>query len=51
MRGQFLNFLASDIANHPERLQVVDAGLVQHLQSLVGKVDVDLGAPLSAEDE
>lgn len=49
--GQFLGFLASDIARHPERLQAVDAGLVQRLQSLVGIVDVDLDAALSEDDE
>lgn len=49
--GQFLGFLARDIASHPERLQVVDAGLVQRLQSLVGNVEVDLDAALSADDE
>lgn len=48
---QFLEFLARDIANHPERLQTVDAGLVQRLQSLIGDVDVDLDAALSADDE
>ena len=49
--GQFLGFLARDIANHPERLQAVDGGLVQRLQSLVGSVEVDLNAALSADDE
>lgn len=49
--GQFLNFLARDIANHPERLHAVDAGLVQRLHSLVGDVEVDLDAALSADDE
>ena len=49
--GQFLGFLAADIARHPERLQAVDAALVQRLQSLVGDVEVDLDAPLSADDE
>lgn len=49
--GQFLGFLAADIARHPERLQAVDAGFVQRLQSLVGDVDVDLDAALSADDE
>lgn len=49
--GQFLGFLAADIARHPERLQAVDAGLVQRLQSLVGGVEVDLDAALSADDE
>lgn len=49
--GQFLGFLARDIASHPERLQAVDAGLVQRLHSLIGDVEVDLDAALSADDE
>ena len=49
--GQFLGFLARDIASHPERLQAVDAGFVQRLHSLVGDVEVDLDAALSADDE
>jgi len=49
--GQFLGFLARDFARHPERLQAVDAGLVQRMQSLVGDVVVDLNAALSADDE
>ncbi|MCL2523906.1 MAG: type II toxin-antitoxin system PrlF family antitoxin [Betaproteobacteria bacterium] len=49
--GSFLDFLARDIASHPERLQAVDAGFVQRLQSLVGGVEADLDAALSADDE
>ena len=51
--GQFLGFLARDIASHPERLQAIDATLVQHIQSLTGGIeaDLDLDAPLSADDE
>ncbi len=49
--GQFLGFLARDMANHPERLRALDAGLVQRLQSLVGGIEVDLDAALSADDE
>ncbi|MBP8924586.1 MAG: type II toxin-antitoxin system PrlF family antitoxin [Pseudomonadales bacterium] len=49
--GQFLGFLARDIAKHPEHLQAVDTGLLQRLQSLVGDVEVDLDAVLSADDE
>jgi antitoxin PrlF len=49
--GQFLGFLARDITRHPERLQSVDAGLARRLQSLVGGVEVDLDAALSADDE
>lgn len=49
--GAFLGFLAHDIVSHPERLQAVDAGLVQRLHSLVGSIEVDLDAALSADDE
>ena len=49
--GAFLGFLARDITEHPERLQAMDAGLMQRIQSLVGGVEVDLDAPLSADDE
>lgn len=47
----FLGFLARDLAEHPERLQAVDAGLVERIQVLVGAVEVDLDAPLPAGDE
>ncbi|MFN3544673.1 MAG: type II toxin-antitoxin system PrlF family antitoxin [Thiobacillus sp.] len=49
--GQFLGFLAADITRNPERLQTVDAGLVQRLQALVGDADIDLVAALSEDDE
>lgn len=49
--GQFLGFLARDIASHPQRLQSVDAGLAKRIRSLVGGVKVDLDAPLSSDDE
>lgn len=49
--GQFLSFMARDIASHPERLQAIDSGFVQRLQSLTDGVEVDLDAPLSADDE
>ncbi len=49
--GQFLNFLAHDIATNPQRLQVVDADLIARLDKLVGDAEVDLDQPLSAEDE
>lgn len=49
--GAFLGFLARDIAEHPERLQPVDAALVERVQALVDRVEFDLEAPLSAEDE
>ena len=47
----FLSFLAKDMAQQPERLQVLDAAWVQHLQALVGHVKVDLDAALPLEDE
>ena len=47
----FLGFLARDIASHPERLQAIDARLAQRLELLTGGIEVDLDAPLSADDE
>ena len=47
----FLGFLARDLADHPERLQAVDAALAQRIQALVGGVAVDLDASLPAADE
>jgi antitoxin PrlF len=53
--GHFLDFLASDIASHPQRLQLIDTSLVQRIHALVGgvegTVEVDLDAALSADDE
>lgn len=48
---QFLGFLAKDIAGHPQNLQAIDASLVSRIHALVGDIDVDLDAPLAAEDE
>ena len=47
----FLDFWMRDIADHPKCLQAVDFGLVQCIQSLVGGLEVDLDAPLSADNE
>ena len=47
----FLNFLAHDISEHPDRIQALDAGLVNRVQTLTADVEIDLGAPLSDEDE
>jgi len=49
--GQFLSFLAADIAAHPERLQAVDAQWVRRLQALTGTIEIDLDATLAADDE
>ena len=48
--GAFLSFLAKDMAQ-PERLQAVDAAWVQHLQALVGQVNLDFDAAPPLEDE
>lgn len=48
--GQFLDFLAREIASHPENLQAIDAGLVQQIQSLVEGIKVDLDAALPADE-
>jgi antitoxin PrlF len=49
--GEFLNFLARDLGNNPQRLQAVSADLVSQVQSLISGVDLDLDAPLLDEDE
>lgn len=49
--GRFLDFLASDMVTHPERVQLIDGALVQRIQSLVSSIETDLDAPLPAEDE
>lgn len=49
--GQFLNFLAHDMSSHPEHLKSIDAGLRKRIKLLVKKVEIDLDAPLAAEDE
>ena len=49
--GEFLHFLARDMADHPERLRSLDAGFMRRLDKLVGSIPVDLDAPLSPDDE
>ncbi len=49
--GQFLTFLASDIANHPDNLYAVNTNLVQHIQSLTSGVKVILDEALQDADE
>lgn len=49
--GAFLDLLAHDIATQPQRLQAIDAHLVQRLHTLTKGVNVDFHAPLSADDE
>ncbi|HAT50134.1 MAG: type II toxin-antitoxin system PrlF family antitoxin [Nitrospirae bacterium] len=49
--GQFLDFLAKNIASYPEQLQALDAGLLERIHPLIGGIDVNLDLPLSADDE
>jgi len=49
--GEFLAFLARDIAENPQHLKALDQNFVQRVQSLVANVEIDLDAPLSADDE
>jgi antitoxin PrlF len=46
----FLDFLANDLASHPEHLQVLDAGLVERLQGLASGVEINLNEALPDED-
>ena len=49
--GQFLAFMAKEIATRPEHLQALNADAVRSIQALVAGVAVDLDAPLSTADE
>ncbi len=48
--NQFLTFLAQDINQHPERLQILNHDLVAHVSSLVAGVEMDLNASLSENE-
>jgi len=47
----FLNSLAADIKRQPEMLQAMDSRLVERINLLLLGVEVELDAPLQAEDE
>lgn len=47
--GEFLHFLAQDIAVRPQAIRGLDGALQARLQSLIGAVEVDLDAPLPDE--
>ena len=49
--GQFLNFIAKDIAQNPQQIKAISPDLVERIRVLVDGVDVDLDAPLADEDE
>jgi len=47
----FLEFLARDLADHPERVQALDPALAHRIGELTRGAVLDLDAPLQAEDE
>jgi len=49
--GSFLDFLARDIATHPQHVRAINADLAQRISSLVKGVKVDLEAALDPADE
>ncbi len=49
--GNFLEFLAADIAANPQHLVALDSALVEQLQTLTKSVDIDLDQPLDADGE
>jgi antitoxin PrlF len=49
--GQFLDFLAADIAKHPQHVQTLGTDLVKQVQTLVGDVEIDLDTPLTDDDQ
>lgn len=49
--SSFLSFLANDISQHPERIKAIDTNLAKRITTLVKDIDVDLDAPLSADEE
>ena len=49
--GQFLAFMAKEIATRPEHLQALNADAVRSIQALVADLAVDLDSPLSSTDE
>lgn len=49
--GTFLDFLARDIAKHPQRVRAMDAGLAKRMRSVTKGVKVELNAALDPADE
>jgi antitoxin PrlF len=47
----FLSFLANDIHKNPGHIRALSPALVDRARALVSKVEIDLDAPLSDEDE
>lgn len=48
--SKFLNFMGKDITQHPERLQILDVGLVNQIKTLVDGVEFDLNISLKDDD-
>jgi antitoxin PrlF len=49
--GKFLDFLARDMDEHPERIQPADPAFVQRLRALTeGAEPADIDAPLPPDD-
>ncbi len=49
--GSFLDFLARNIAEHPQHLRPIDSGLARRMRSLTKGVKVDIKAALDPADE
>ena len=49
--GSFLDFLAQDIAAHPQHVRAIDADLAKRMRALSKGVKVDLNAALNPADE
>jgi len=49
--GQFLEFLARDIASHPERLEAIGPALSERIKTLIAGVEVDLDNVLPESGE
>lgn len=49
--SDFLNFLANDLSENPNRLTTIDRNLTNHIQELVSDVEIDLNSPLADKDE
>lgn len=49
--GEFLNFLANDLSDNPNRLTALDSNRANRAKSLVAGVTIDLDSPLSDEDD
>ena len=47
--GAFLEFLATDMRAHPERIQSVSSDLRAHIEALTAGLGVDLNAPIEGE--